>query len=226
MIRANIYSVDRLTPIARESIHDGMAMVASYMGEIVASREVITLLPLTQQGTVDPFTIDIKQIDDKYELNLFGVNLDPGRVNRIGASHYGKGWSFIDIAKNDGEVIKLTTAHEVSHAFGFVPSNSGHDKPNSKYHCCSENCILSDMLNYKPIVTDQNQLPTHLVRHHFNFKRRKGIVELTKNPAYVLAKEYVFCQSCQDDLRQKGSQNIARVFDNRKSLNHSATKAT
>jgi hypothetical protein len=215
MFRANVYSLEPLTPVAREAVHDGIGMVTAYMGETVAARELMVRLPFTERGTIDPARIGHSKLDKMVELHLMAVPLDSGESERIGLGALGRGWAYVDTAKNSAEVIRVTAAHEVAHAFGFVAPEAKQADPESPYHCCDGNCIMHKMVTILVADSEHAQQAPQESRRLLNrlqFRRRSTrVAAVTNTPAYSVEKQYDFCLPCKIDLRDKGSQNIAEL---------------
>jgi hypothetical protein len=214
MLRANIYSIEPLTPVAREAIHDGLGMVAAYMGHTIATKELAVRLPLKDNGTVNPRRVGFANLEKMVELHVMAVPLDPGESEAVGYAGVGGGWSFVDTATHSPELIRTTSAHEAAHAFGFVRQRVGHEDSTSHGHCCNGTCIM-----HRKVMIETYQEEVRLEasrRSRLTELFRRGRPPITPVPKIRLAHEqYDFCLPCKVDLRDKGEEQIAKLRHNR-----------
>lgn len=214
MFRANVYSMEPLTPVAREAINDGIGMVAAYMGQTVASRELLVRLPLNERGNVNPARVGFNKLDKMVELHLMAVPLDPGAGERIGLAGVGRGWSFVDTAKDSDQVIRTTTAHEVAHAFGFVSPSAEQTDPESPFHCCDGNCIMHKMVTILVSEAEAEQQAPEESRRLLSkipFRRKSKIVTPEPSPTYSVTDQYDFCLPCKIDLRDNSEAHMSEL---------------
>lgn len=218
MFRANVYSLNPLTSQAREAVHDGIGMVAAYMGETAAAKELLVRLPLTSNGTIDPARIGYGKLDKMVELHLMAVPLDRGDSERIGLAELGRGCAFVDTSRNSIAVIRATTAHETAHSLGFVSPLSTQTAPDSPYHCNDESCIMHKKVTLiideieSPIVEPQK---SHRTYNPFKLHRQPQKASSESQQTYEIVGKYDFCLPCKIDLREKGSQNLAEIRHSR-----------
>jgi len=192
MFRANIYSMEPLTPVAREAVNDGIGMVAAYMGETVSTRELLVRLPMTQRGTVNAKRVGYGNLDKLVELHLMAVPLDKGEGEAIGLAGLGRGWSFVDTMHGAADVMRTTSAHEVAHGLGFVIASSEQADPKSPNHCCDGNCIM-----HKKVTILMSESGTGQ--------------QTPPSGSASLYGQYDFCLPCKIDLRSKGAHRLAEL---------------
>lgn len=219
MFRANIYSMEPLTPVAREAVNDGIGMVAAYMGETVVPRELLIRLPLNERGNVNPTRIGFGKLDKMVELHVMAVPLDPGDEEVIGLAGIGSGWSFVNTTRDSEQVIRATTSHEVAHALGFVTIGAAHADPESSFHCCDDNCLMhkSLFIHTKTDTTAEllaEEPPKLLDR--IGFRRKSRVAPRVPSPVYTLVKrQYDFCSPCKLDIKTNGEKNLSELRTNR-----------
>lgn len=216
MFRANVYSMEPLTPVAREAINDGIGMVAAYMGQTATSRELLVRLPLNERGNVNPARVGFSKLDKMVELHLMAVPLDPGAGERIGLAGVGRGWSFVDTAKDSTSVIRTTTAHEVAHAFGFVSPSAEQTDPESPFHCCDGGCIMHKMVTILVAESETaQQAPEEsrrlLSKIPFWRKSKLTIPETSVSTTYTVPDQYDFCLPCKVDLRHNSEAHLSEL---------------
>lgn len=216
MLRANIYAIEPLTLETRGAIEDGIGMVATYMGHTAVTKELGVRLPLNERGHVNPERVGFGKLDKLVELHLMAVPLDPGEGERIGLAGVGRGWGFVDTSKESTDVIRMTTAHEVGHAFGFVVPDADHEDPESSFHCCDGSCVMHKRALIVAEEIEIEQAATRLQKLKRSIAKRRGHEpepEYAVN--YRLAEQFDFCLPCKVDMRDQGDKNIEQLRYNR-----------
>lgn len=196
MLRANIYTIEPLSPEIQDSVEDGVRMVVTYIGHIAVTRSVEVRLPLSQEGKVDPGRVGLSNLDGMVELHVMAVPLDRSKYGRFtsGMSAFGVGVGFVDTSVDKVNSIRLTTAHEVGHSLGFVSNHSGHEDPNSANHCSDKSCVMHQA-GLQPEIDALNP--------------PEGSREAR------LLKQFDFCLDCKVDMRSKGEENLQRLRHSR-----------
>jgi hypothetical protein len=208
MFRANVYSLEPLSPEARSAVQDGIDMVATYMGETVASSDKLVRLPLNERGHVNPARVGFAKLDKLVELHLMAVPLDPGDSEQIGLAGVGRGWAFVNTTTDNEQIIRLTSAHEVAHAFGFVLAGSQQEDPESTYHCCDDSCAM-----HHKVVTEVTYAEQEMGRAQKLLSRfaRKSVQVPEEVVSSKILKQFDFCLPCKVDMRSASEENIHKL---------------
>lgn len=202
MFRANVYSMEPLSPPIQEAVHDGIGMVAAYMGQTVAAKDLLVRLPLNEYENVAPERIGFGRLDGMVELHVMAVPLERGEGERIGLGGVGRGWAFVNTRKSSVPIVRSTTSHEVAHAFGFVLPDAEQADPGSKYHCASSGCVMHKMVVSQLLASPQEVKPNH------STQRQRKV--WTQSPS-----QFDFCVPCKVDLRNHGDEHLAKLRHNR-----------
>ena len=208
-MRANIYSLEPLAPAAREAVHDGIGMVAAYMGEPIATNELQVRLPLTPDGCVDPRRVGFAHFDMMVELHLIAVPLQ-GSAERPGIADVARGVSFTDVSSDAKPLIRTVTAHEVAHSLGFVLADSTHVDASSEHHCAGEGCIM-----HRRVVTDTQTLITLPKTRLADRLRGRKAAPLQESVVRLVNGQYDFCGDCKTDLYHNGLAALNKLRWNR-----------
>ncbi len=212
MFRANIYSLEPLEPVAREAVHEGIEMIAAYMGQTVTTSELQVRLPLDDNRLVNPRRVGFKKLDKMVELHLMAVPVDPGESELLGVAGVGLGWGFTDISSNHPSLMRSTASHETAHAFGFVMADSKQSDPESSTHCISSNCIMHSKAIYQVVHTERLIEParsrgiSRLI--HLPNSQETPAVEISTHREYL---QHDFCVDCKSDMYNYGEKNLARL---------------
>lgn len=216
MFRANIYSMGGgLAPEARGAIHDGVDMVAAYMGQTVVKKELSVRLPQNENGLVNPHRVGFAKLDKMVELHLMAVPVDRGETDVLGLAGMGRGWAFANISTDSAQVMRMTACHEISHAFGFVIPAAEQADQTSPGHCASRDCIMHKfaLYNIVPVVSEPTATnpgrwdPLARWRNRNNGDTVDSI-EVSYQKRYRQAD---FCSDCKVDMREHGDKNLARL---------------
>jgi hypothetical protein len=211
MLRAIVYSLEPLTPDNREAVHEGIEMVAEHIGQTVSCQELLVRLPMTDRGTVNPDRVGRGKLDKMVELHLMAVPLDRGAGERAGLAEIGAGWAFVDIREQCKDAVRTTSAHETSHALGFVSRDAAHTDPNSRYHYRDNDCIMSKSSTV--LVTYPAFAPATLGEiMSSRLLRRQPKV---KGPSRQLLGHHDFCPDCKVDMRANGENKLAELRHSR-----------
>ncbi len=215
MFKANIYSLEPLSTTDREAVRTGIEIVAAYMGETALSTELIVRTATNQDGRVDPRRANFAKLNHLVELHMMVMPLVASSHNtRLGVAGVGRGWGFVDPTTAPSALsLQSTTAHEVSHAFGFVNGGASQADPESRHHCTDPSCIMH-MHQELTLIPESHRL------------RQKGMVAVTKralkeffrpeHPKDTHAQsQYDFCLACKMDLRHHGPAKIGQLRTDR-----------
>lgn len=209
MLKANIYSIEPLREPTREAVHDGISMVAAYMGENLLAKECRVKLPLNGQGHVNPDRVGLSKLDALTELHVMAVPLDAGKDEILGVAYMGSGVAFVDIkSRKSPHTIRSVTAHEVSHAFGHVMGSSKQADPSSKGHCTCEECIMRPSIVHGTMLAEPR-------KPEGRFRKLKSVfpekTEMEDRPT----KQHDFCIDCKHDIRMHGPDLANKLRVNR-----------
>ncbi len=204
-MRANVYSMDPLTQDQMGAISDGLDLVSGYIGKKIVAKSKRVKLPRQPNGRVSPERVGCGQLDKMIPLHLFVVPLDRSSSMRLGGAYFGKGVSFVDATIPNDNKKTIVTAHEVGHAFGFVPYGSEQQDPQSPTHCCDAGCIM-----HGETFIDSG-LPglTFAEREEKRARLAQG-EPLTRAMRGLPPND--FCQPCQTDMSRFGNLDILALL--------------
>lgn len=212
MFRANLYSMEPLTTTAREAIHDGVEMVAAYMGQTVVAKELAVRLPIDELSNVNPSRVGFSKLDKLVELHLIAAPIDSSKCETVGLAYIGKGWSLVDTSRDNENLIRNITAHEVAHAFGFVIPESKHADKDSRYHCCDTSCImhkklytLTASIEPEPQIQDKAKLLSRPLI------RCKSEIKPAIQQEITVSRQFDFCSPCKVDMRNNSDQHLHQL---------------
>lgn len=212
MFRANIYSIEPLSPLARDAVHEGIQMVAAYMGQTATTSELLVRLPLNTDGRVNPRRVGFKNLDKMVDLHLMAVPVDRGESEKLGQAGVGLGWAFSDVTEDNSQIIRTTTAHEVAHAFGHVNPESEQSDPNSRGHCVCQDCVMHRVALYRTVQMElPRPEPEKLKGLKAIFKRKQPVIEPPETVRVKQYHQYDFCASCKLDLYHDSDRNLANM---------------
>lgn len=203
-MRSNIYSMEKLQPAIRDSVHEGISMTAAYMGETVVSKELLVKLPTDSQGFVDTKRIRLRNFDLLTELHVLVAPLKRTR-EELGIGHYNRGVVIIDQSIGHGEITRSVAAHETAHAFGFVSDNAQHQDPLNNHHCRYDNCIM-----YYVIDIGESSDRFHEIQG-FMGSLVKQMVLPDQKSLRLSRGQYDFCQDCKHELRDEGQKHLNQL---------------
>jgi hypothetical protein len=204
-MKANIYSVEPLVPVAREAIHEGISIVAGYMGEPVTTKELTVKLPRTPEGYVRPEKVGFSNFDMMVELHLLAVPLQGG-AERPGVANLGRGVSFADTNVESKPLMRIITAHEVAHSLGFVLADSKQVEKDKGAHCIEDSCIMNREVT---TATETRVIAPDLTRMERLRGKKPALV--TETVVRLVNGQYDFCGDCKVDLYQHGQAELNKM---------------
>lgn len=204
MLRANIYSLDKLPEEHSRGVHDGIGMVAANLGTEIVATDRRVILPTYTNGNVNPKRVGLSKLDNMVELHVMAVPMQTGLDEQLGLALLGRGLAYVDTSTDSQEIIRSVTAHEVSHSIGFVALGAPQADPNSPNHCVDDGCIM----NWR-MITFADEVRTKRSFQQFisGESKHKKILKAHK--------QHDFCTCCKTDLWTKGEENIAKMRHDR-----------
>lgn len=218
-MRANIYTLEPLAKDIRESIHYGIEMMAEYIGQTVATKELTVRLPQDNHGLVDPARVGLGGLDKLTELHLMAVPLKKTKKQGLGVASLSTGFAYIDTIECDSpELTKVVTAHESAHSLGFVPKGASHEDRTSPHHCTTPTCLmLPEIHTYSygdPFAIFSRNIDLGQSRSSY-YPHRRRVLPTYDNARKVQLVQHDFCQCCKNSMKADGGKNLARLRHNR-----------
>ncbi len=193
----------------RDAIHDGVGMVAAYMGESIVTKELTVRVPTSPAGLVDPHRIGFSKMDKMVELHLLALPLDVS-TEQVGLAYKKRGIGFVDTTAASEAFTRGVVAHETAHALGFVDDDADHKHSASNSHCNDASCIMHPVI---AITLDTIEAEATQSRLERMMRRKPKIISDT---VVRLANNQVdFCFDCKVDLRGKGQAHLDSIRQDR-----------
>jgi hypothetical protein len=217
MLRANVYSVNDLTPNERDSVYDGIDQFAGLISETVQLEEKSTYTTTEELIALSPYQI-AAALDWQVDLHLIVKPID--LAERLGEAYLGRGLGFVDLSKSGADMNRAVTAHETAHSIGLVIGGSGHSDPNSEHHCASPSCLMHPTIKLNgPCLIDREHaglVAQTMIGLEANLSSSSARPEGLNKPAD-------FCYDCKNDLKTRGSGllhglRIARIMHRQVSI--------